>query len=158
MKLRNITLEVKEFGDLELIPVFSLVQAFSNPTAASDLSRLMKECFLSLRSIYGDALNPFWDEENSRLKLHSGELAALTEAATKHLERSKTYQSSSASISPSPAKTADQEFVEREFVEAVRDKVNPNPAEQLGQVVANQERQRRIEQLQQELRKELSAL
>jgi hypothetical protein len=153
MKLRNITLEVKEFGDLELIPVFSLVQAFSNPTAASDLSRLMKECFLSLRSIYGDALNPFWDEENSRLKLHSGELAALTEAATKHLERSKTYQSSSASISPSPAKTADQEFVE-----AVRDKVNPNPAEQLGQVVANQERQRRIEQLQQELQKELSAL
>jgi hypothetical protein len=146
MKLRNTTLEVKEFGDLELIPVFSLVQAFSNPTAASDLSRLMKECFLSLRSIYGDALNPFWDEENSRLKLHSGELAALTEAATKHLERSKTYQSSNASITP--VKTAD-----KEFVEAVRDRAGyGNPGEQhLGEVIANQERQRRIEQLQQEL-------
>lgn len=146
MKLRNITLTINDFGDFELLPLFRLAQAFSEPSSAINLSQLMRECFLSLRSIYGDAITQFWDDENSRLKLHSAELAILTQYASKYLESNTTYQSSiNLTLPPDP-----KEQASKGFAQAVRERAAEPvlaPVQHIDDVVANQQRQREIDEL-----------
>jgi|GEM_PF-5206569 len=150
MKLRNTILTINEFGDFELIPLFRLAQSFSDPSSAVDLSKLMTECYRSLRSIFGDDIIQFWDEDNQRLKLHSAELAMLTKSASDALNASTSYQDSTKLVMDSP-----QEQANKGFAQAVRDKVltpsSPSPSQQIDAVVANQQKLREIEELERQL-------
>lgn len=156
--LRGIRFTPGEFSDLEVGPLSALGSRLGAGDWANGMTEMVAELYRSLRTIYGEVIDQFYNPATGRLTLHTPELLLLANAAMEKLGSDPHYragqeqaESTLSKLGKGKAKLeAGQAFAGAVAAKLAPEPVaEPNPAEvELRQELATMAR---IDQIQQEL-------
>lgn len=145
--IRGIRFTPGQFSDLETGPLNELTQLLTTGTGFDRMSHVMREVYYSLKTIFGEAIDQFWNPETSRLTLHTSEIMLLGNAAVGKLADDPHYRAGTAQAEAVGAK----QEAGQAFAGAVAAKLGPNPAEVALQAEVKAQHQNRIDELNREL-------